>query len=48
MPGFREALEAYYGETYKLGMKILEGFAIYLGKPEDFFTRISPSRSPTW
>jgi isopenicillin N synthase-like dioxygenase len=39
MPGFREAVEAYYGETYKLGMKILEGFAIYLGKPEDFFTR---------
>jgi len=32
LPGFREALEAYYGETYKLGMKILEGFALYLGK----------------
>ncbi len=39
LPGFREALEAYYGETYKLGMKILEGFALYLGKDEGFFTR---------
>lgn len=39
MPGFREAIESYYTETYRLGMKILEGFALYLGKPEDFFTR---------
>ena len=39
LPGFREALEAYYAETYKLGMKILEGFALHFGKPEDFFTR---------
>lgn len=39
LPGFREAFEAYYGETYKLGMKILEGFALHFGKPEDFFTR---------
>ena len=26
-------------ETYRLGMKILEGFALYLEKEEDFFTR---------
>ena len=39
VPGFREAFEAYYGETFKLGMKILEGFALNFGKPEDFFTR---------
>jgi isopenicillin N synthase-like dioxygenase len=39
LPGFREAVETYYGETYKLGMKILEGFALYLGKEEDFFSR---------
>lgn len=39
VPGFKEAFEAYYGETYKLGMKILEGFALHFGKPEDFFTR---------
>ena len=39
LPGFREAVEGYYGETYKLGMKVLEGFAISLGKPDDFFTR---------
>ena len=39
MPGFREAIEPYYMETYRLGMKILEGFALYLGRPEDFFSR---------
>ena len=39
MPGFAEAIETYYMETYRLGMKILEGFALYLGKEEDFFTR---------
>ena len=39
VPGFKEAFEAYYGKTYKLGMKILEGFALHFGKPEDFFTR---------
>ena len=39
MPGFREAIEGYYNETFKLGMKILEGFAIHLDKPVDFFTR---------
>ena len=39
LPGFQEAIEAYYWETFRLGMKILEGFAIYLGKPDDFFTR---------
>jgi isopenicillin N synthase-like dioxygenase len=39
LPGFQQAIEAYYGETYKLGMKILEGFALYLGKEEGFFTR---------
>ena len=39
MPGFAEAIETYYMETYRLGMKILEGFALYLDKPEDFFTK---------
>jgi len=39
IPGFQEAIEAYYWETFRLGMKILEGFALYLGKPEAFFTR---------
>ena len=39
IPGFREAFEAYYAETFKLGMKILEGFALHFDKPEDFFTR---------
>jgi isopenicillin N synthase-like dioxygenase len=39
MPDFRAALEAYYQGTFEVGMKVLEGFAIYLGRPEDFFTR---------
>jgi isopenicillin N synthase-like dioxygenase len=39
IPGFKEAIEAYYWETFRLGMKILEGFALYLGKPEDFFSK---------
>jgi len=39
LPGFREAVESYYNETFKLSLKILEGFAIYLGKEDDFFTR---------
>ena len=38
-PGFQAAFEAYYAETFQLGMKILEGFALYLGKEEDFFVR---------
>lgn len=38
-PGFQAAFEDYYAETFKLGMKILEGFALYLGKEEDFFVR---------
>ena len=38
-PGFQEAFEDYYAETFTLGMKILEGFALYLGKEEDFFVR---------
>jgi isopenicillin N synthase-like dioxygenase len=39
LAGFRAAFESYYAETFKLGMKILEGFALHFDKPEDFFTR---------
>ncbi len=39
VPGFRAAFEAYYEGTFKVGMKILEGFALHFGKPLDFFTR---------
>ncbi len=39
LPGFREALSAYYDGTFQVGLKILEGFAIYLGKEADFFSR---------
>ena len=39
LPGFQKALSAYYDGSFQLGLKILEGFAIYLGKPEDFFSQ---------
>ena len=39
LPGFREALSAYYDGTFQLGLRILEGFAIHLGKAPDFFSR---------
>jgi isopenicillin N synthase-like dioxygenase len=39
MPGFQEAIEAYYAGTFELGRKVLEGFALYLGQCPDFFTR---------
>ncbi len=39
LPGFRDALSAYYDGTFQVGLKILEGFAIYLGEQPDFFSR---------
>lgn len=39
LPGFREALLDYYTGCLAVGMKILEGFALYLGQDEAFFTR---------
>ena len=39
LPGFREALSEYYAGCLGVGMKILEGFALYLGQDKAFFTR---------
>src|SRR5205814_2652532 len=35
VPGFREAFEAYYAETLKLGRTMLEGCGLECGRPED-------------
>ena len=39
MPGFEQALMDYYWGCYQVGMKILEGFALYLDREPDFFSR---------
>lgn len=39
LPGFEAALTAYYRGCYEVGMKVLEGFALYLGREPDFFSR---------
>ncbi len=39
LDGFEAALSAYYDGCFEVGMKILEGFALYLGQEEDFFSR---------
>jgi isopenicillin N synthase-like dioxygenase len=37
LPGFREAIDRYYGELYQLGRKIFQAFALALELPEDYF-----------
>ena len=39
LPGFEEALSAYYQGSLEVGTTILKGFALYLGQEEDFFSR---------
>lgn len=39
LPGFREAVAAYYAAVFSLGQKLLQGFALGLGLPENFFDR---------
>ncbi len=39
LPGFRDALLAYYEGSLQVGLRILEGFALYLGQPADCFSR---------
>lgn len=39
LPGFEAAVEGYYRDALAVGMKVLEGFAIYLGQEPDFFAR---------
>ncbi len=37
LPGFREAVAAYYAAVFALGRKLLQGFALGLGLDESFF-----------
>ena len=39
LPGFEAALTAYYTGCLEVGMKVLEGFALYLGQDAAFFTK---------
>ncbi len=39
LPGFEAALSRYYQGSFEVGMKLLEGFALYLGQQENFFSR---------
>ena len=39
LDGFEAALSRYYQGSFEVGMKLLEGFALYLGQAEDFFSR---------
>jgi isopenicillin N synthase-like dioxygenase len=39
LPGFQQAVEQYYHATFAVGMRVLHGFALYLGQAPDFFTR---------
>lgn len=39
LPGFRDAVQSYYDGSFQVGLKILEGFALYLGQQPDFFSR---------
>ncbi len=37
LPGFKEAVGAYYDATFKIGCVLLRGFALALGEPMDAF-----------
>ncbi len=37
LPGFREAVGAYYEAVFALGRRLLGGFALSIGEPADFF-----------
>jgi isopenicillin N synthase-like dioxygenase len=39
LPGFREAVGAYYAAVFALGCQLLRGFALALALPERFFER---------
>lgn len=39
LPGFREAVAAYYDSIFALGRTLLHGFALALGQPEDALDR---------
>jgi isopenicillin N synthase-like dioxygenase len=37
LPGFKAEVQAYYGAVFALGRRLLRGFALALGLPEDTF-----------
>jgi isopenicillin N synthase-like dioxygenase len=39
LPGFRDAVGAYYAAVFELGQRLLRGFALALELPEQFFDR---------
>jgi isopenicillin N synthase-like dioxygenase len=39
LPGFRQAVEAYYGAVFAFGQRLLRGFALAIGLPEDGLDR---------
>ncbi len=40
LPGFREAVSAYYAAAFALGRRLLGGFAESLGEPADYFDAV--------
>ncbi len=44
LPGFRPAVEAYYGAARGFGFHLLRGFAVALGMKEDFFQALYRTR----
>jgi isopenicillin N synthase-like dioxygenase len=40
LPGFHEAVGAYYEAVFALGLKLLHGFALAIGEAPDFFDRM--------
>ncbi|WP_172328245.1 isopenicillin N synthase family oxygenase [Mangrovicoccus sp. HB161399] len=38
LDGFREPVEAHYFAVFDLGMRLLRGFALHFGLPEDYFS----------
>jgi len=40
LPGFREDVMAYYAAAFAVGRKLLRGFAMALGRPEDSFDHL--------
>jgi isopenicillin N synthase-like dioxygenase len=37
LPGFHDAVKAYYDAVFSLGARLFQGFALALGLPEDYF-----------
>ena len=40
LPGFRDAVKAYYDAVFALGTRLFQGFALALGLPETYFTEM--------